>query len=299
MEFEELAAVLGVAPEAIVEAEGVVPGVTLRVRIAEGDGSREVLVRGSASEAAQNHAAVLEALEVAAFGFAPRLTALSRGVLAETFADGLTALSFVPPATALESAVDAIATMHGLGLREGLRWERDGADLVPGSDLALHRLGFAAHEREPALAAIAEARAALGAGPIGFVHGELHAGHVVFARNGPVLVEFGAGGQGQQLCDVAAFLATAGLEPTLRRELAERYAKRRGRPAEMADAIDLATLPWGLEWLMDLPRRQVMALGDEAATERLSVLAARIHDALRRPASEDRLAAAIRGALWP
>lgn len=298
MELEDLAAALGVPVEAITGAETIAPG-SLRVRIEQAGASREVLVRGAAGEAAGNHAAVLEALSRAGFGAAPRLTAFAGGLMAETYEEGLSALAVVPSATALEAAVDAIATLHTLGLREGLRWEIPSSELVPGAGIPLHRLGFASHEREPAQELLAAAAGVLAAGPFGFVHGELHAGNVRFTANGPCLAEFGAAGHGHQLFDIAAFLSTAGLEPPFRRELAERYARRRSLPPTIADAVDLATIPWGLSWLIELPRRQVLALGDDAATEQISMLAARTHDALRGPAGDDPLAAALRAALWP
>ncbi len=260
MELEDLAAILGVPVDAITGAETVEPGV-LRVAIEQGGAHREVLVRGAAPVAAQNHAAVLDALARLGFTSAPGLLAFTGGLMAETAFEGLTALAVVPPATALEEAVDLIAALHQLPVREKLRWEPAEAARVPGADLPLHRLGFAAHEREPAVALLEAARETLAAGPSGFVHGELHAGNVVFTAEGPRLVEFGAAGQGHQLLDIAAFLATAGLEPPLRRDLAQRYARRRALDlASTTDAIDLATIPWGLAWLVELPRRQVLAL---------------------------------------
>ncbi|MFN8506950.1 MAG: phosphotransferase [Dehalococcoidia bacterium] len=298
MELEDLAAILGVPVEAITGAETIEPGI-LRVSIEQGGGHREVLVRGAASAAAQTHAAVLDALARVGFAPVPRVLAFSGGLMAETAFEGLTALAVVPPATALEEAVDTIADLHQLPVGDKVRWELE-QHLVPGAELPLHRLGFAAHEREPALRLLESARETLAAGPFGFVHGELHSGNVVFTAGGSRLVEFGAAAQGHQLIDIAAFLATAGLEPPLRRDLAERYARRRAFDlAVTADAIDLATIPWGLAWLVELPRRQVLALGDDAATERISVLAARTHDALRRPAGHDPIAAALRAALWP
>lgn len=299
MELEDLTAILGVPVDAITGAETVEPGI-LRVAIEQDGARREVLVRGAGSIAAQNHAAVLDALARLGFAPVPRLIAFTGGLMAETAFEGLTALALVPPATALEEAVDVIAALHQLPAGDKLRSGLQQAAPVPGPDLPLHRLGFAAHEREPAAELLATAREALGAGPVGFVHGELHAGNVVFTAGGPRLVEFGAAGHGHQLLDIAAFLATAGLEPPLRRDLAERYARRLALdPAATADAIDLATIPWGLSWLVELPRRQVLALGDDAATERISVLAARTHDALRRAAGADATAAALRAALWP
>jgi hypothetical protein len=122
---------------------------------------------------------------------------------------------------------------------------------------------------------------------------------VLFATGRVVFTGLGHAGFGSRLLDVAAFLATCGADASGRRALAERYARARGLDAQpAADAIDAATTWWGLHELLQLPRRQIEALGDDAATEALKLSAARIDRALREPAGSSPAAAALRAALW-
>lgn len=251
-------------------------------------------------ERAANHLAVMEALTNRGYPFAPRLLAIAGDAAVEQWDDGLTALNVKMDADALASAVDAIAALHALELREGLRWELQPTGLLSAEEFPLHRLGFAAHEREPAREPLAQAREQLLAGPFGFTHGHATAENVLFTPNGPRLVDFTEAGYGHQLFDVAAFLATSGAGADQRRELAGRYARTRQLDTATAiDQVDLATIWWGLHELLLLPRRLVEMLGDDAAIEALKLSANRIEAALREPAGNSPVAAAIRAALWP
>jgi|GEM_PF-1457334 len=260
-----------------------------------------VLVRRDPDdERAANHLAVMEALTNRGFPFAPRLLAIAGDAAVEEWEDGLTALNVKMETHDLAAAVDAIAALHALDVREGLRWEQQPAGLLPAEEFPLYRLGFAAHEREPAREPLTQAREQLLAGPFGFTHGHATAGNVLFTANGPRLVNFADAGYGHQLFDVAAFLATCGADAGLRRELAERYARtRRLDVSATVDLVDLATIWWGLHDLLPLPRRLVEMLGDDAAIEALKLSANRIEAALREPAGDSPIAAAIRAALWP
>ncbi len=303
VEPDLLAAALGLPPGTGVEWEPLSArpaGPQLGILAPPGMDERRAVVRPVVDEAAENHAAVLEALARAGFGNAPRLVAFAAGCAIEEWVPGVSALSLVPPPGSCEAAMDALAALHGLGIREGLRWELAPAALLPGEDLPLHRLGFSAHEREPARAPLTDARALLLGGPFGFVHGEATAAHVLLVPGGATLTGFGNAGLGLPLCDVAAFLLTAGLEADARHALACRYATARGLPGEAtASLVDLAGIWWGLQELLALPRRQILALGDEVATHRLSSTAVRIDRGIRRSAGFHPLAASARAALWP
>jgi len=303
VEPARLAAALGLPPATAVDAEplAMLPGSPERVTLCPpGAASRAVVVRRDPdAEAAANHAAVLEALTNRRFSFAPRLLAIVDGAAVEECVEGLTALAVVPPLAALEAAVDAIAALHALPLREGLRWELAPSEMLP-SSYPLHRLGFAAHEREAAAAAIAAAREALLAGPFGFCHGCLTADRVLFTDAGPRLVGFEAAGHGPQLFDLAAFLVTAGMPPPGREALARRYAANRGLDTgHIAALAGLAEILWGVEHQLGLPRRQVEVLGDDVASEALRLASARVEAALRAPSGGHPAAEAIRAALWP
>jgi aminoglycoside phosphotransferase (APT) family kinase protein len=214
--------------------------------------------------------------------------------------EGASALAFVPPAGTLEAAIEALASLHSLPIREGLRWEREPAGLLPEADVPLHRLGFASHEREPAERPLAEAHDALLAGPFGFVHGDATAAHILLAPGRATLINFTRAGYGPQLFDLAAFLLTAGIEPAGRRALAHRYANLRGMDARTTvDLTDLAGLIWSFETLLGLPRRLVENLGDDPASAALNTAAGRIDQGMRAPAGDHPAAAALRAALWP
>jgi len=258
------------------------------------------VVRPAIDEAAENHVAVLDALTRAGFAHSPRLVAFAGGCAVEEWVAGVSALSLVPPQGSCEAAMDALAALHALQVREGLRWELVPGEVLAEGEVPLHRLGFAAHEREPARELLASARTVLLETPLGFVHGEATASHLLLRPGGATLTGFGAAGFGMQLFDVAAFLLTAGLDGNERRILARRYSTARGLPFEpTADLIDLVSIWWGLHELLTLPRQQILALGDEGATHRLSTAAARIERGIRSAAGDHPLAASIRAALWP
>jgi hypothetical protein len=263
-------------------------------------GGRAVIVRQPVTaEAAQNHAAVFEALAGAGFPFIPRLLGFSGLATIEEEVPGLTALQVAPPPGAAAAAIAALAALHALPLREGLDWEKSPAELLPECPPPLHRLGFAAPEREAAAPHFAAAREALLGTPFGFAHRAATAANVLLAPGKAWLVHFAAAGFGPQLFDVAAFLLTSGLDAPARRVLAMEYARLRGLdPAATADLIDLAGIAWGVDELLWLPRRQVEALGDDAALAALNLAAVRIERGMREPAGEAPAAAAIRRALW-
>jgi hypothetical protein len=273
-----------------------------RIRI-EAPGSAPLIVvvrRPADSDAASNQIAVMEALTGAGFAAMPRLLAVTGGATVESWVDGATALAFVPPPGSLDAAVTALAALHALPLREGLRWELNAAETLPAPDVPLYRLGFAASEREPAMAPLAAAHEALLASPFGFVHGDATAARFLLAQGRATLINYARAGFGAQLFDVAAFLLTAGLEPPARRTLALRYAEVRDLPpGETANLVDLAGLVWGFETQLRLARRQVEMLGDDAASAELSTEASRIEQGLRNAAGDHPMAAAIRSALWP
>lgn len=299
-----LASMLGLAAGTHVEREpltGRADGPELAILGTPGDaGCKHVVVRQLAGEAAENHVAVLEALGRAGFTHAPRLLGIAGCCAIEEWVAGVSALSLAPPEGSLEAAMDVIAALHRLDLREGLRWEVGIAGLLPEEEFPLHRLGFAAHERGPAREPLAAAREALLSSTAGFMLGAATADRVLLRPGGATLVSLGAGGFGLQLFDVAAFLLTAGIEADRRGELAMRYASARDLPAEeTAGLADLAALWWGLHELLVLPRRQVMSLGDENATYRLNTAASRIERGIRQAAGSHALADAIRAALWP
>lgn len=261
----------------------------------------EVLVRRAADgEAAANNAAVHEALSAAGFAHMPRLLGVVGDATVEEWVEGWTALNLEIPFAVVATGVEVLAELHALPVREGLRREAGTDGLLPAEEFPLHRLGFAQHEREPARAPLADARAALIAGPFGFVHGNATAQLVLFAPGRTLVRVFAAAGFGHQLFDVAAYLATAGLTGDERRDMARRYARLRGLDLfATIDLADLATLWWGLHEQLGLPRRMLEALGDDAATEQLKVAAGRIERAVREPAGASPVAAAIRAALWP
>ena len=273
-----------------------------RVTIAVPDGAaRTVLLRRAAdSEQANNHLAVMEALTRLAFPSAPRLLAVVGEVAVEESVDGLSALALVPPPGAAEAAIAAFAALHVLPMQEGLRWGQSPEEIIPEGDLPLHRLGFAAQERDLARGPLADARLQLLESPFGFAHNNAAAQNVLLGRGRAWLIDFGAAGFGPQLFDVSAFLLTSGLDAPARRALAMHYARLRSLdPNTTAEQVDLAGILWGIDALLRLPRRLIEMLGDDVASEALHTAAARIDRGLRAPASSSRAAAAVRAALWP
>ncbi|GIW17906.1 MAG: hypothetical protein KatS3mg064_1063 [Tepidiforma sp.] len=294
----DIARALGLPPgsEPACEPLGDAPGAPERW---SGGGRAVIVRRPVTAEAAQNHAAVFEALANAGFAAMPRLLGFSGIATIEEEVPGLTALQVEPPPGAAEAAVAALAALHALPLREGLDWEKGPAGVLPECPPPLYRLGFAAAEREAAAPHFAAAREALLAGPFGFAHRAATAANVLLAPGRAWLVNFAAAGFGPQLFDLAAFLLTSGLGAPARRALAGAYARLRELdPAAAADLADLAGLAWGTDELLWLPRRQVEALGDDAALAALNLAAVRIERGMREPAGDSPIAAAIRAALW-
>ncbi len=263
-------------------------------------GSRTVVLRSNHdSEAAMNHAATMEALTRAGFTSIPALLAVDADVTIEDRVEGVSALQLVPPPGSAEAAIEALAALHELPVREGLRWGTSSAEVLPGPDLPLHRLGFASHEREPAREWLAAMHEALLGGPFGFVHGETTAANMLLAPGRAWLTEFSKAGFGPQLFDLVAFLLTSGLDAPARLALAARYVQARGLERETVDLADLAGIAWGMNELLGLPRRQVETLGDDIATEALRTMALRIDRGIRHPAGNHPVAIGLRAALWP
>jgi hypothetical protein len=239
---------------------------------------------------------MMDRLQRAGFAGTPRLLSVSGDMTIEEDAGGLTALQIRPPEGALEAAIDALAAFHALDPGA----TRPAEELLPDDDPPLFRLGFSAAEREPALEPLRQARALLRAAAIGTAVCYATAEHVLLARGKAWLVDFGSAGTGLQLFDVAAFLVTCGAEPAERRRLASAYAKQRGlAPGGTADLVDLAGIVWGISCELELPKRQILAMGDDAATEQLVLASARVNRAFREGAGTHPLAEEIRGALWP
>ena len=92
----------------------------------------------------------------------------------------------------------------------------------------------------------------------------------------------------------------SGIEAPGRRALAAAYARHREvAPDTAAGLIDLLGILWGIGWLLELPRRLITSLGDDAVTDSLKLAASRVDRAMRQPAGDSPVAAAIRAALWP
>jgi len=298
----ELVAALRLSPTTAVEWEPLGQSPTSPSRVflpAGGETSRSVLVRPVESEGDQNHAAVLEALSDAGFVHAPRPLAFGDGWMAEEWIDGVTALAVLPPEGSALAAMEVLAVFHALDLREGLRWEQKPPDMFPPGELPLHRLGFAAEEREPARQPLADARSLLLESPFGLVHGSAAANHILLTAARATLVDFAMAGHGPHFFDVAAFLLTAGLDSDTRRDLARRYASARAlEPETTANLVDLFGILWGIGELLTLPHRHIRALGDDARSHHLNTAAGRIERGIREPAGGHPLARAIRAALW-
>ncbi|MGI8424993.1 MAG: aminoglycoside phosphotransferase family protein, partial [Chloroflexota bacterium] len=270
---DRLLAALRLPRTTVVDAEPLtgIAGSPERISITGIEHPFAVIARRSPDlERASNNIAVLEALNARAIACTPRLLAIVDGAAIETAIDGLTALAVVPSPGACEAAIDGLAALHGAGVREGLHWGCAAADLFPPGELPLHRLGFAAPEREAAHAPFAALREELLTTPFGFTHGRATADNVLLGPRSATFVDFEAAGFGPQLFDVAAFLLTAGLSAEYRHILAHRYGGLCGfPPTETAARIDLLALRWGIEELLLLPRRLILSLGDEASTDAL------------------------------
>jgi aminoglycoside phosphotransferase (APT) family kinase protein len=294
---------LGLPEGTVVDAEPLGDALDAPERVAlrpPAGGEQVVLVRRSLDpDEAANHIAVMEALTAAAFPFAPRLLAVLGDAAVEEWVEAATALALLPPTGAAEAAIQALAALHTLPTREGLDWERTPAELLADEEAPLHRLGFAAQERDLAVPLLAEARSLLLRTPFGFAHRDATAAHVLLLRGEAKLINFSRAGFGPQLFDVAAFLLTSGIEPSGRRVLAAMYAASAGTDGEATvDFIDLAGILWGIQEQLGLPRRLIEALGDDLASEALRTAAARIDRGLRAGAGDHPAAAAIRNALW-
>jgi hypothetical protein len=303
-----LVSALGLAPGATVsdvEPLGPGPGSSERLTVRMADGSAATyLVRAMDGERAANHVAVLEALGAhrgTGFAACPELAAVLPGAAAiERWVDGVAALSVAPHPDHLDYAVDALAALHSLPVREGLHWDESPRSLLGLDDPQLYRLGFTAPERAAAAPALAEAADSLLETPFGFVHGAATAGNVLLTARGVTLVNFHEAGFGPQLFDLAAFLLTCGLAAPARRDLALRYAAKRDLArTETADLVDLAGLAWGLGTLLAIPRRLVEHLGDDVASAAVRLVASRVEEGVRLSAGDHPAAAAIRKALWP
>jgi hypothetical protein len=265
-----------------------------------GEAPLEAIVReGAEPEEAQNHVAVAEALANVGYASAPKLLAVVGNATVEESPAGTTAMQLVPPPGSAEAAMAALAAWHLLPIHEGLDWGRAPEDQFPAADIPLHRLGFAAAEREPALGPLAEAREYLLASSFGFAHRNAIAANVLLAPGRAWLTDFGAAGNGPQYFDVAAFLLTSGIEAPGRRALAAAYARHRDvSPETAADLVDLLGILWGIGWLLELPRRLITSLGDDFVTDGLKLASTRIERGIRHPAGDSPVAAAIRSALW-
>jgi hypothetical protein len=267
------------------------------------DGERriEAIVREAATpDEALNHLAVCEALANAGYPFAPRILAVVGTAVVEAALPGESAMRLVPPPGSAEAAMESLAALHSLHIKEGLDREKSPSDLFPAMEVPLHRLGFAATEREPAREPLAEAHDYLLASPFGFAHRNAIAANVILAPGRAWLTDFATAGFGPQMFDVAAFLLTSGIEPAGRRALAAAYARHRAvSPDTAADLVDLVGILWGMDWLLELPRKLITSLGDDAATDALRLATGRIEKGIRLAAGDSPVARAIRAALWP
>lgn len=183
---DQILAALGFAPDAATRWEplGESPWSPVLLSMA-GESPFEAIIREAAEpEEAQNHAAVAEALANAAFPYVPKLLAVAGAATIEESPPGTTAMQLVPPPGSAEAVMAALAAWHQLPIREGLDWGRLPEDLYPAAEVPLHRLGFAAAEREPAMVPLAEAHAYLLASPFGFAHRNATAANVLLAPAG-------------------------------------------------------------------------------------------------------------------
>jgi hypothetical protein len=228
----------------------------------------------------------------------PRLLGVVRDATIEEDVAGVSALQVEPPPGSLDVAIEALAAFHAQDW--GGRANLDTHAMLPDEETPLFRLGFSSAEREPATTPLREARAVMRETAAGLAMCYATAEHMLLGIGEAWLVDFGSAASGLQLFDVAAFLVTSGIEPDRRRRLTTKYAHVRGLDGETtADAVDLASIVWGIEHELSLPRRQILAMGDEAAMERLVLASARVNRAFRDGAGKHPLAVAIRAALWP
>jgi hypothetical protein len=284
-----------------VEPSGLASDAPEEVVISTPDGGQmTALVRRSREDdLAQNNIAVLERLNASKYPYAPGLLAIVEGAAVEQEPPGIRALGLVPPDGSCEAAIDALAALHALPLREGLRWGLMPVDMFPDQDVPLHRLGFTAAERDVARPLFSAAREDLLASPFGFSHGNPVATNVVLSPGAAQLVNFEQAGFGPQFLDVVAFLLTVGLYGEQRRDLALRYARARElEPEFTADLVDLLGIPWGISVQLVLPRRLIESYGDELAVSAIRTMAGRIDDGIREPAGRHPVATDIRAALW-
>lgn len=284
-----------------IEPLGDLPGSPERWHIAAPGGRQAVIVRCPLDpEEGANHAAMMEALGNARFPHMPALLGFAGKATVESEPEGVTALQLVPPPGAAEAAIEALAALHALPIREGLDWGCAPGDLYPPEEVPLHRLGFTADERERAREPLQRAREALWASPFGLAHRDATAGNILLASGQAWLTDFGKAGYGPQLFDVAAFLLTSGIEAAGRRALAAAYARARGQEAAATvDLVDVLGILWGIEELLELPRKLIETLGDDAATAHLKLSASRVEKGMRQAAGSSPIGSAIREALWP
>lgn len=259
-----------------------------------------VLKRAVDPEAAYAELAVLEAFGRIGFSAAPHLRAIHADTAILDWVEGATATTLIPPQGGVDAAVDAIAALHGLSIAEGAHWGDPPEAIVEWAPLPLHRLGFSADERDEADPPIAEAFEILRAADWGMTHGDATAANVLLRQGGATLTGWGRAGYGPRLFDLAAFLLTVGIPGPERATAVRRYARARSLDEDSLVAeADLFGVLWGLDWLLPLPRRQIVVMGDDAATSLLVLLANRIERAIKEPAGHHPLAARIRRALWP
>ena len=304
VEPAELLRLLGLPEGSRVEIEplSAAPGGSERVAIVTADGGEQVVFVRSDTNAlrANNNLIVLDSLTREGFPYSVKLLAMIDDIAIESWPEGASALQLRAPDGAILAAMRALAVFHACKIYDGFSWGAPPLSLLPPEDLQLHRLGFSSGEREAAREALAQGRLFLAATLFGFCHRQATAQNVFLGMDSATLTNFELAGFGPQLFDVAAFLATCGADAAARREFATAYAEARGLPAqETADAADLATIFWGINELIGLPRRMIEALGDDPLTESLNVSASRIDRALREAAGNHPLAVAIRTALWP
>ena len=178
----ELLALLHLPPGTPVETEPIsmYPSLAERVSIGTGEERKAVVVRSNMDDdLAQNHAAITDVLTSALSGPVPRVYAIQAKFTVEEDVAGVSTLALQLPPAAMDMAVDIIAQLHALPVREGLR-QGDTPESTIETDLPLYRLGFTSTEREAAAPHLAKARELLlEYAPFGFVHGECTADRVL------------------------------------------------------------------------------------------------------------------------
>lgn len=294
---------LGIAEGAALETEDLSTPRSAITRItwrdSSGIGRAAVLKSAREGLLAYNEAAILEALAKVPCPYAPRVLGFVGEMVLLEWVEGATATALLPPPGAIGAAMDALAALHRLDLREGMRWGMQ-PDEVLDPEVPLYRLGYAMEERERAAVPLREAQALLRESPWGFCHWDATSANALLRDDAATFTGWGRAGFGPQYFDVAAFLLTSGLTGAERRHAAMRYGAAAGRqPLAVADEIDVAGLLWSFEWLLRLPRQQIAVMGDDAASEELVILATRVERASRESAGGHPAAAALRAALWP